>query len=401
MRRKLKRSLRGLVADVGILVGLGFLLWLFLAVVQSSNPLLAAEPGRQILDVWFSQDPNSRAFTETWNTDPAFRRSIESIYDVRFLDACKVPEAAVKRGVFQTPCFEVRGMRGKLFGFRGRDVLLSELRCPRLETPPPSTASPAAGSSPPPEAAPAAPPVVASPAARLIPDPDLLVLNAKLDSFGRQISEQSRRLQEPPRLDATPIVDQVSQRFEESLKRHTAAVAGKLEQNRGETTTGLGLVLDVVKGISSSAASHGGGAVGGGVLSAAGKIFGLAFSTTNIGAAIAAAAGIGSGGSLAIVWGVLGLVRWIRKRRQAKAGRVTPQSFPPPMPAAPTIVDRPILNPRTEFTPVPSDLHAEAWRFASDQIGRQHPGATGTVEKLQSLIDQFLSSKAVTNAKRN
>jgi hypothetical protein len=102
-----------------------------------------------------------------------------------------------------------------------------------------------------------------------------------------------------------------------------------------------------------------------------------------------------SGGTAGAVLGGLALWRTLRRRRQPTAPITPhPSSSPPtithdsaPLPQA--------IVPETRFAAYERDSHAEAFAWAAAEMARKYPGAVGTLESLQGLINQYLAARGL------
>ena len=103
-----------------------------------------------------------------------------------------------------------------------------------------------------------------------------------------------------------------------------------------------------------------------------------------------------SGGTVGAVLGGLALWRTFRKRRHP----ATPNAAPPTSPAPPTIThdSAPLpqaIVPETRFAAYERDSHAEAFAWAAAEMARKYPGAVGTLESLQGLMNQYLAARGL------
>ncbi len=108
--------------------------------------------------------------------------------------------------------------------------------------------------------------------------------------------------------------------------------------------------------------------------------------------------GMASGGGIGAV--MLGLSLFRRLRQPPVPPAAAPVSPPPQFVSRPPVIvsnDSPpppqAIIPETHFVAVERDTYAEAYDFAKSQLVRKFPGSEGTIGTLDSLIDQFLSSK--------
>ena len=101
-----------------------------------------------------------------------------------------------------------------------------------------------------------------------------------------------------------------------------------------------------------------------------------------------------SGGTAGAVLGGLALWRSLRKRRQQQSPTPSQPNNPPtithdsqPLPQA--------IVPETRFAAYERDSHAEAFAWAAAEMARKYPGAVGTLESLQGLMNQYLASRGL------
>ena len=102
-----------------------------------------------------------------------------------------------------------------------------------------------------------------------------------------------------------------------------------------------------------------------------------------------------SGGTAGAVLGGLALWRTLRRRRQP-----TPPNTPHPTSPPPTIThdSAPLpqaIVPETRFAAYERDSHAEAFAWAAAEMARKYPGAVGTLESLQGLMNQYLAARGI------
>lgn len=102
-----------------------------------------------------------------------------------------------------------------------------------------------------------------------------------------------------------------------------------------------------------------------------------------------------SGGTAGALLGGLALWRTLRRRRQPTAP-ITPHPTSPP----PTITldSAPLpqaIVPETRFAAYERDSHAEAFAWAAAEMARKYPGAVGTLESLQGLMNQYLAARGI------
>lgn len=102
-----------------------------------------------------------------------------------------------------------------------------------------------------------------------------------------------------------------------------------------------------------------------------------------------------SGGTAGAVLGGLALWRTLRRRRQPTAP-ITPH----PSSSTPTIThdSAPLpqaIVPETRFAAYERDSHAEAFAWAAAEMARKYPGAVGTLESLQGLMNQYLAARGL------
>ena len=102
-----------------------------------------------------------------------------------------------------------------------------------------------------------------------------------------------------------------------------------------------------------------------------------------------------SGGTAGALLGGLALWRTLRGRRHpATPNQAPPISLPPtithdsaPLPQA--------IVPETRFAAYERDSHAEAFAWAAAEMARKYPGAVGTLESLQGLMNQYLAARGI------
>lgn len=102
-----------------------------------------------------------------------------------------------------------------------------------------------------------------------------------------------------------------------------------------------------------------------------------------------------SGGTAGALLGGLALWRTLRRRRHpATPNQAPPISLPPtithdsaPLPQA--------IVPETRFAAYERDSHAEAFAWAAAEMARKYPGAVGTLESLQGLMNQYLAARGI------
>ena len=102
-----------------------------------------------------------------------------------------------------------------------------------------------------------------------------------------------------------------------------------------------------------------------------------------------------SGGTAGALLGGLALWRTLRRRRQPTAP-ITPH--PPSSPPTITHDSAPLpqaIVPETRFAAYERDSHAEAFAWAAAEMARKYPGAVGTLESLQGLINQYLAARGL------
>ena len=104
-----------------------------------------------------------------------------------------------------------------------------------------------------------------------------------------------------------------------------------------------------------------------------------------------------TGGTGGLILGGIALWRTLRRKRRPPA-RDPPAPEPPPV----VTVDSPpppqAIVPETRFAPYERDTFAEAFAWAQGEMARKYPGAVGTLESLQGLMDQYLSAKGIKPA---
>ncbi len=103
-----------------------------------------------------------------------------------------------------------------------------------------------------------------------------------------------------------------------------------------------------------------------------------------------------SGGTAGALLGGLALWRTVRRRRHP----VIPNAAPPTNPLPPTIThdSAPLpqaIVPETRFAAYERDSHAEAFAWAAAEMARKYPGAVGTLESLQGLMNQYLAARGI------
>jgi hypothetical protein len=102
-----------------------------------------------------------------------------------------------------------------------------------------------------------------------------------------------------------------------------------------------------------------------------------------------------SGGTAGAVLGGLALWRTLRRRRQPTAP-ITPH--PTSSPPTVTLDSAPLpqaIVPETRFAAYERDSHAEAFAWAAAEMARKYPGAVGTLESLQGLMNQYLAARGI------
>ena len=75
-------------------------------------------------------------------------------------------------------------------------------------------------------------------------------------------------------------------------------------------------------------------------------------------------------------------------------------SHPHPSSSTPTIThdSAPLpqaIVPETRFAAYERDSHAEAFAWAAAEMARKYPGAVGTLESLQGLMNQYLAARGL------
>ena len=107
-----------------------------------------------------------------------------------------------------------------------------------------------------------------------------------------------------------------------------------------------------------------------------------------------------SGGTAGAVLGGLALWRSLRKRRQQQSPTPSQPNNPPtithdsqPLPQA--------IVPETRFAAYERDSHAEAFAWAAAEMARKYPGAVGTLESLQGLMNQYLASRGLRRTNKS
>ena len=101
-----------------------------------------------------------------------------------------------------------------------------------------------------------------------------------------------------------------------------------------------------------------------------------------------------SGGTAGAVLGGLALWRSLRKPRHS----ATPAGSHPTNPPTITHDSQPLpqaIVPETRFAAYERDSHAEAFAWAAAEMARKYPGAVGTLESLQGLMNQYLASRGL------
>lgn len=99
-------------------------------------------------------------------------------------------------------------------------------------------------------------------------------------------------------------------------------------------------------------------------------------------------------GSIGLTVAGLGL-RWLFGRRSK--GKATAAAQRVDTRVVPIAVDAPIVPPKihteTHFVEIDSDRHRQAHAWAKEQLARRYPGASPTLETLDSLINQYLEGR--------
>ena len=101
-----------------------------------------------------------------------------------------------------------------------------------------------------------------------------------------------------------------------------------------------------------------------------------------------------SGGTAGVILGGLALWRSIRKRRHPNPSTHTESTNRPTI----THDSRPLpqaIVPETRYAAYERDSHAEAFAWASAEMARKYPGAVGTLEAMQGLMNQYLASRGL------
>ena len=107
-----------------------------------------------------------------------------------------------------------------------------------------------------------------------------------------------------------------------------------------------------------------------------------------------------SGGTAGAVLGGLALWRSLRKRRRQNQQQPTPpQPYNPPTITHDSQPLPQAIVPETRFAAYERDSHAEAFAWAASEMARKYPGAVGTLESVQGLMNQYLASRGIKRPK--
>lgn len=102
-----------------------------------------------------------------------------------------------------------------------------------------------------------------------------------------------------------------------------------------------------------------------------------------------------SGGTAGALLGGLALWRTLRRRRQPTAPITPHPSSPPPTITHDSAPLPQAIVPETRFAAYERDSHAEAFAWAAAEMARKYPGAVGTLESLQGLMNQYLAARGL------
>ena len=105
-----------------------------------------------------------------------------------------------------------------------------------------------------------------------------------------------------------------------------------------------------------------------------------------------------SGGTAGALLGGLALWRTLRRRRQPPTPFTPHPANSPITPPTITHDSAPLpqtIVPETRFAAYERDSHAEAFAWAAAEMARKYPGAVGTLESLQGLMNQFLAARGL------
>jgi hypothetical protein len=105
-----------------------------------------------------------------------------------------------------------------------------------------------------------------------------------------------------------------------------------------------------------------------------------------------------SGGTAGALLGGLALWRTLRRRRQPPTPFTPHPANSPITPPTITHDSAPLpqtIVPETRFAAYERDSHAEAFAWAAAEMARKYPGAVGTLESLQGLMNQYLAARGL------
>lgn len=102
-----------------------------------------------------------------------------------------------------------------------------------------------------------------------------------------------------------------------------------------------------------------------------------------------------SGGTAGVLLGGLALWRTLRRRRQPPPPIALHPASPPPTITQDAAPQPQAIVPETRFAAYERDSHAEAFAWAAAEMARKYPGAVGTLESLQGLMNQYLASRGL------
>ena len=117
----------------------------------------------------------------------------------------------------------------------------------------------------------------------------------------------------------------------------------------------------------------------------------------------------GTGGVLGIVGAALGGLSLLRKGRKviesvagpgpggpAVSGPVVPDAVPPKEKVVPISIDsepKTVVQTEQHYVPVSDGTYQDAVQYAHEQLVRKYPGALGTVDFIDNIVNQYLAGK--------
>lgn len=359
-----------------------------------------------------------RVFDKVFQIDPVFRRALQDAFTLKSLD-WQVPSeraTAVQMGISRVPAYVVlRGNRriAVSVGFAGSmnaaevDAAIVQLMNDlHVEWPPAPEAPQKSQPKPPRVVAPDPPRVIVGPTV----DQTARDGVTKLASETKQLRDAQQKTQqavEGLQVDVSAVRSQVSESREilsqqlkqshESTRSELTTITDRLKETIERTILQPAPVIPPTDPVSPVRDAR----IDGTDISTEMKTSPVASKWLSVlawagrtGLAIAAPEVAIPGSALLTAAGFA--LQMLRRRRAARQQRPI-ASHECESRVIPIAVDAPPSAPRvhteTHYVPIETDRHQQAHAWAKEQVARRYPGATATLETLDSLISQFLEGR--------